>query len=555
MQGITSPVDDQERVHLSSEELQRGFRLACRAEVRGDLEVAVPQRAEEIILTKGEFPPLEFAPAVRKAFASPREETEKKTESDCGQLVNRLGPDAAPEATALPLPILRRVPGLVRNSSGFTAVFHRDHWLDLQEGDTRDRLFGVAFDIGTTTLVGYLWDLAGGEDVESCSCLNPQTNYGADVMTRIDYCRRQEDGLETLHDAIVGAMNDLIGELAERAGVQKDEIYEATVVGNTTMHHLFLGLDVEFLGVSPFSPTVINPLNIAARQAELNINPRGNVHLLPLVGGHLGADLVAAVLASGVTTRDTAGVRMVIDIGTNGEIVLCSDQEIVGCSTAAGPAFEGAHISKGMMARAGAVDHVWLDDDEVQYSVIGDAKVEGICGSGLVDAVAVLLRTGILNRKGRLEETPSPLASRLTVIDGETSFIIAPVEDCAQGEPLYITQNDIRQVQLAKGAIRAGVSILAEELGVTDKDIEEVYIAGAMGNFFYKQNAREIGLVPDIPLQNIKAIGNAAGVGAQRVLSSWEERKRARRLARQIRRVDLASQPDFNRKFVASVHF
>jgi uncharacterized 2Fe-2S/4Fe-4S cluster protein (DUF4445 family) len=406
---------------------------------------------------------------------------------------------------------------------------------------------GIAVDIGTTTVVAKLVDLTTGQCLTTQAMLNPQTRFGDDVVSRISYASSSEH-LAELHRVITDCINDLIGRLCRRAGVDASRIYEASIVGNTTMNHLFLQLPIEQLGRAPYQAHSVDAHDVPPGRLGIAINPDGNVHCAENIAGFVGADTTAVALA---VDMDRIEDRvLVVDIGTNGEIVLGTRDGLYAASCAAGPALEGARIRCGSRAAEGAIEAVVFDED-ISLDVIGDAAPRSICGSGLIDAVAVLADLGVLDATGRFAERdsrgpelPASIISRLLDWDGQPAFCLARNERTAQPD-VIVTQRDIREVQLAKAAIRAGIRILMNKLGMTDSDLDRVLLAGAFGNYLRPSSAVRIGLLPNVPLDRIHSVGNAAATGAEILLISDECRARAARLARRIQYIEIAHQKDF----------
>ena len=377
----------------------------------------------------------------------------------------------------------------------------------------------LAFDIGTTTVVAYLMDGHSGTQIATASCKNPQGQFGADVISRIEHAL--QDGSGELAACIREAMEDLTQELLARTGIPMEDIGTAAIVGNTAMHHLLLGIDPRPLVTPPYMPNVFE---------ALELDKGCQVRVLPNIAGFVGGDTVGCMVATRFDRLEN--ISLMIDIGTNGEMVLGSKVRRIACSTAAGPAFEGAKISCGMRGAEGAVDHVWLEDGEVKYHVIGEAAPEGLCGSGLLDLVAVLLDLDILDESGYLEEKEYKLC-----------------------ENVVLTQKDVREVQLAKAAIRAGIELLAEKLGKEVSDIQKVYLAGAFGNYLTPASACRIGMIPPVLLDRIQPIGNAAGEGAKLCALNREEYLYSQKLAKETEFLELASLPQFQDCYVDALEF
>jgi uncharacterized 2Fe-2S/4Fe-4S cluster protein (DUF4445 family) len=439
-----------------------------------------------------------------------------------------------------------------------TVTLFNQGLLALEAGDTRTHAYGMAFDIGTTTVVGYLVDLVGGEVLETVSSLNPQAAFGGDLMSRIAFAQESPSNVRTLHARIIQLVNGQIEDVCEKAGISREWIYKVVVVGNTAMHHLFLGMNPTYVGQAPYAPSVRRSLRIPARELGLRVHSGAPVFLLPIVAGFVGADTVGMVLSTRI--YESRAIRIAVDIGTNGEVVIGSREGLTACSAPAGPALEGAQVQCGMRGAHGAIDRVRMNRD-VEYHVIGDGPPLGVCGSGLLDAIAGMLDAGVLDASGRLHPEPSTsvpdgLRRRVTVLPGGMpAFILAWGAETAAGKDILLTQADIRQVQLAKGAIRSGITMLQRLCDAPDGKVQELMLAGGFGNYLNIRSAVRIGLIPNLPPDRVSYVGNAAALGAQIALVSEEERRRADDLARQIRHVSLATHPDFQEVFLESVTF
>src|SRR5206468_2129807 len=408
---------------------------------------------------------------------------------------------------------------------------------------------GVAFDVGTTAVVGTLMTLRTGMAASVLSTLNGQAPCGADVISRISHGMNGPDAIHELQHAVVSTMNSILAELYRDAGVSPMQTYEAVVVGNVTMLHLLLGVDPSPLSMSPFTPAFMQELTVDAGELGLHIHPHGYVQTLPALGAYVGADIVGGVLATGLVREDK--LRVFVDVGTNGEIVLGSAERALSTAAPAGPAFEGSQIKCGMRATVGAIEGVQLGD-RVELQIIGgDVPAEGICGSGLVDAVAQLLLAGLLDHSGRLkkpDDVPDhPLRDRLIDIDGMRSFLLA--------DGVFLTQRDIRELQFAKGSIATGIKVLMDILGVTAGDLDEVLLGGSFGSYLNPESAKVIGLVPPVDVDRIIAVGNSAGEGAKIALLSYRERQVAFELPSRIEYVELSGRTDFNDSFISVLGF
>jgi len=419
----------------------------------------------------------------------------------------------------------------------------------------KENALGVAIDIGTTSVVCYLVDLMTGKELSHSSMLNPQSQYGADVISRCEYAIN--NGLDKLSGVIRDALNQLIKEACDIAGAEMNRVFVVTVVGNTCMHHLFLGIDPQPLTVVPYEAKVKDEMVVKPAEVDLNINQNGIVQVLPNIAGFVGADTVGCLLAT--EFDEIEEMSLMIDIGTNGEMVMGNKTRMVACSTAAGPAFEGAKIECGMRGKDGAIDHVELNGDLIECHVIDDVKAEGICGSGLMDAVAVLLDAGIIDETGKIIDSEKTDLSQVCdtikaninrVENREGSGKVFLLKD-----GIYISQKDIREVQLAKGAIAAGIELMAEKLGIAVPDIKKIMIAGAFGNYMDPHSACRIGLLPAVLEDRIEMIGNAAGEGSRIATLNLDEFHRAQVMKENIEFLELASSPVFQDTFVDNLLF
>jgi uncharacterized 2Fe-2S/4Fe-4S cluster protein (DUF4445 family) len=487
-------------------------------------------------------------PNVRKVYLELSEPSLHDQRSDVARLKDALTAEGHDMVAGVA--VLRTLPGVFRQA-GFrvTAVLGGEHLVAVEPGDTTGDCYGVAFDVGTTTLVGTLMNLRTGMAASVQSTLNGQAPFGADVISRISHGMNGPEAIVELRDAVVTTMNAILDELYSETGVTPAQTYEAVVVGNVTMLHLLLGVDPSPLSMMPFTPAFMDQLSVESRDVGLNIHPQGYVQTLPALGAYVGADIVAGVLATGVVREDK--LRVFVDVGTNGEIVLGSAQRALATAAPAGPAFEGSQIRCGMRATTGAIEGVTLGD-RVELQVIGgDVAPQGICGSGLVDAVAQLLLVGLMDHSGRLrlaEDVPQhPLRDRLIDVDGVRAFLLA--------DGVYLTQRDIRELQFAKGSIATGIKVLMDILGVTADELDEVLLGGSFGSYLNPESAKIIGLVPPVDVDRIIAVGNSAGEGAKIALLSYRERQVAFELPSRIEYVELSGRSDFNDAFVSVLGF
>lgn len=556
-----APVTAADRKAFSAEEVAEGWRLSCRAGAETDIVCHVPQlmgNPKAALMGYGRH--VILSPNVHKVRLELAPPSLQDQRSDIDRLTDALV-DEGFEVT-YGLAVLRQLPRTLRAAGwSVTAVIVGAELIAVEPGDTTRRSFGLAFDIGTTTVVGTLVDLVRGAPLGAQSVLNGQAPYGADVIARISHTMGSETGLGELQDKIIDSLNTLIGRLLAGAGVDAAEVYEVVLAGNATMLHLALGLDPRAIGVEPFIPVAEGTVDVAASEIGLRIHEQARVHCLPHLGAYVGADLVGGLLATGLARGK--GVRLLVDVGTNGEIILGSEERTIATAAPAGPAFEGAQIMHGMRASDGAIEGVTIDHDGVSLQVIGDVPPIGICGSGLLDAVAQLRVNGLINETGRFapvdqiaERFGPEIAARILVDDnGMRSFVLATADESGHGKPVVLSQRDIRELQFAKGSIAGGIAVLMDELGVTTDDLEEIYLAGSFGSYINPQSARIIGLVPPIAVDRISAVGNAAGEGAKMALMSFREREMAWALTGIVEYLELSGRSDFNDSFITVLQF
>jgi len=427
----------------------------------------------------------------------------------------------------------------------------------LQQGSA-GMIFGLAVDLGTTTIVARLIYMAAGQYQATEAALNPQTRFGDDVVSRIAYAQTDKEFAE-LNKAIIDCINDLTAKLCKKAIIKVNDIYEMCLVGNTTMNHIFLGLPISQLGQSPYKAYSLDAHDVSPDELGLHINPTGNIHTVENIAGFVGSDTTAVALATDIDSADE--MTLIVDIGTNGEIVLGTKDKLYAASCAAGPALEGARITCGSRACDGAIEAVVINEDDIDLDVIGNVPPRSICGSGLIDAVAVMLDLGIIDATGRFADPktlehklPPAIFSRIIEQDGKPAFILAQAANSNE-QPVFLSQKDIRQMQLAKGAIRAGIKLLQQKIGLKDSDIKRILLAGAFGNYIRRESALRIGLLPMVEVERIHFVGNAAAAGAQMVLLSRQCRDQARELARKIEYVEIAHEPAFQDVFADSMLF
>lgn len=550
--GELGPIDDTHAVSAD------GKVFSCRAKVTGDVVVEIASGQDDVKrkvvlfdLCKNGKP--EDGP-VQKQFLELAKPTLRDQLSDLERILAKVGKNKK-----FPHSLLLELPGVLRQANfAVTAVLVEDELIAVEPGDTREQCYGFIIDVGTTTIATYLVDLNSGKVLEAEGLANPQRIFGSDVLTRITAASTHESRrkIQKLSiEAIAGGMQRLM----QRCGVRPQHAYIATVVGNTTMSHLFLGVDPANLAVAPFIPCYRSRVQLKAREIGLPMHPEGSVHVLPNISGYVGSDTVGVAMAT--KFWEQKGFSIAVDIGTNGEIILGFKGRVLACSAAAGPAFEGAHIQQGMRAGEGAIEKVRLDNDKVELEVIGSAPPQGICGSGLIDAVAELLRVGLLDKRGKLVQNApdSPLAGRVRAgANGISEFVLSYAGERENENDIVLTQKDVRELQLAKAAIATGIQVLKNEVKkilAEEPTIDRLYLAGAFGNYLDREKAAALGLFPGISVEKIIPIGNAAAEGAGICLLSVGQRKMADRISMFVTPVELSARADFNELWVKAMGF
>ena len=562
--------------HLSDVEISKGWRLACQIRLNDELipkitkteppqfRVFLPDELllEDFkILTSGQQRNINLKPAVRKLYLEVEKPSLEKPVPDLERIINSVVLKDKNflnnEKVRLDYNLLKEIPSVLRLSDhkvSLTLLDGLNHEIiSCESGDTVNENFGIAFDIGTTTIVGYLINLNNGKTYSVSSMLNPQTAYGEDVITRITYIKDNENGLKELKNLVVNALNSIILKNCEKANIDPSQIYEVTIVGNSVMHHIFLGLDPTYIGQSPYVPIIKRDLNIKSPLLGLNIAPGGNVYVLPLIAGFVGADTMGVIISSNIEKEKE--LTLAIDIGTNGEIIIGNEEYLITGSCAAGSALEGAHIKDGMRAASGAIDTIKIDPNnyDISYTTIKNKKPIGICGSGLIDLVAEMLRAKIITRSGNFNKNLNDL-DRIVRTGNSTEFIVVRKEETSLNRDITISQSDIRQLQMAKGAFYSGMRIMLNDI-INEGEIKQIFLAGAFGNYIDKNNAKFIGMIPDINSDKIFQIGNAAGTGAQDCLLNIDLRSKSMQLLKKIQYVEIATKKEFQREFAESMYF
>ncbi len=561
-----SPFQEEERKFIQQEEQADGYRLACVAQIRGDVTIFVPEESSggrQLVRKEATERLFDLNPAVTFHVVRLSAPTFHDPLGDFDRLKNALIQNhKVSPSIEIDYPALLKLPAALRqgNWTVTVATWMEKEIIDIKPGKAGDNAYGLAVDVGTTSVAAYLCHLKSGRLIATETMMNPQVAYGEDVMSRISYVMTHPGGLETLHHSIIEGLNRLIKMMTEGTGVSSEDIVEMTVVGNTVMHHLLFDINPLYLGSSPFPPATHRGINIKTRDIGLKVNPSANIFSPPLVAGFVGADTVGVLIAEKPYRKHK--MVLIIDVGTNGELVLGNKEKLVAASCATGPALEGAHITFGMRAAPGAIERIRIDPEtfEVNFKTIGREKgskhlkepgAQGICGSGIIDGIAELFRTGAIDTTGRFNKNiPSP---RFRMNEGGHEFVIAWKHETSIGKDITITQGDVRNVQLAKGALYAGAKLLMRRLAV--EKVDRVILAGAFGSCIDPTAAMIIGMFPDCDLKNICAVGNAAGDGARLALLDRKKRREAEKIATRVEYVELTLEEEFQKEFLDSMYF
>lgn len=570
-----TPPTQSEKKFINEDQFKEGWRLACQVKVDKKFQNEIIKKrvphirvflSEELlvedfkILTQGISKEINFKPNIQKIFLEVREPSLEHHIADFERIIMALkkqNPDALKfEVPEIELNLLRNLNEQIRKSNHKITLTIEDNRkiIDIEADNTEENNFGIAFDIGTTTIVGYLMNLNDGKIYATSSKLNPQTAFGEDLITRINYIKEHQGGLEKLNKSVLDAVNGIIRNLYKKAQIKKSNIYETTVVGNSVMHHIFLSLNPINIGLSPYVPILQHGININAEKLNLNVAKNANTYILPTIAGFVGADTMGVILASQIDQEKK--LTLALDIGTNGELVIGNKDLLLTGSCAAGSALEGAHIKHGMRAAAGSIDSVKIDSDpiNISYTTIKNKKPLGMCGSGLIDAIAELIRNKIITRSGSFNKKMRD-SRYLQKNDGQYEFIIVEKTDTLIDENIVITQDDIRQIQMAKAAFYSGAKLMLNSIEDNNLEIEQIFLAGAFGNYIDKKNAKFIGMIPDIPDDKIFQIGNAAGIGAQHCLINKNLRDKCHDILKKVNYVEIAIQEKFQREYTEAMYF
>lgn len=558
----------------TTEDEGKGFRLSCSAVIQGDLVIYVPEesRAHKQVIRKSATERLiEVDPVIRQVYIEVDQAMLGEHRGDWGRVQFALSNQWNLDNLQIDLMALRRLQPVLREGHWKATLIIRDDCevIDIQPG-YREGIYGLAVDIGSTTVAGHLCDLRTGKVLATEALMNPQVKYGEDLMSRVSFAMNNPDGLEKMHQAIIEAINLLAARATRRAGLQSRDIHDAVFVGNTTMIHLLLGINPQELGGAPFALATRDAVDVKARELGLRFHPGAYLHILPAEAGHVGADNVAAILAE--EPYNQADIILLVDIGTNAEIVLGNRDHLFSASSPTGPAFEGAQISFGMRAAPGAIERVRIDPQtwEPRFRVIGEERwsdgrqsgseapvdtqpqqlAAGICGSGIIEVVAEMYLVGILRGDGRFD--PERQHERVIRQGKKSAYVLATSDQSINGQPILVTQDDVRNIQLAKAALYTGAKLLMKRANI--HQIDRIFLAGAFGAYIDPKYAMILGLIPDCDPERVTAVGNAAGDGARIALLNRHKRVEAARIARQVTYIETAVDPHFQDEFVAAIH-
>lgn len=557
LSGKLNDVAAHEKDVLGKERINAGYRLSCMTKVLGDCSIIVPDFSNEATIMT-DLSGVEFSGngIVNKFTINLGKPNVHDQASDLERIQDKYGKCLFENN----MRFLNQLPSLLRQSDFKVEMIFIDGMpADIPDQDSKKDYFGIAIDIGTTTVAVYLYDFVSKNPIDHVSFLNPQKPFGADVISRIDSCIQSEENLKRQSELVILHVNNAIGTLCKNNGLSTNDIYTMAFVGNTTMMHLFMGISPVNIASSPFIPVTVAMHRLKPSDLGITINPNGLIYALPCISGYVGADTVGAVYATGMHKNNK--ITVMCDIGTNGEIVLGNRDQLYTCSTAAGPAFEGANIKCGIGGVAGAIDKVKIDTDVV-YTTIGNKKPTGICGSGIVDVIAEMLDEGIIDYTGRIvdqdeldETVPTAVADRIINFSGDNAFLVESASKTGTKEDIIITQKDVRELQNAKAAIAAGILILIKASGYTFDDIDAFYLAGGFGNYLKVSAACKIGLIPKELESKVKNAGNAAGAGALLFISSEDSVREVEDIKNKTEYIELSTNPDFSNQYIDCMFF
>lgn len=543
LEGASSPNETEKKI--LGEKVKLGWRLACQSRLKHNSTIFLEKSPSSYhkILTSKILCGIPRNPQIRKNLITLEKITLENPVSFQEHIAKHLGL----EVEKIRPFILKEL--VKHNSTQQTVVFHNGDPIAVENGDTARHCYGIGFDLGTTTMVLTVFDLLEGKEVISIVKPNPQIKFGGDVISRIDFTLKN-DGLTVLHRIVIEEINKMIDDAVKISGIKHQHLYQFVLSGNTVMEQIFLNLPLDSLSKIPFNPLMKGPVEMSANRAGIHINPEGIVFVFPVLGGFVGGDTTGLILATGIHKSDE--INLAIDIGTNGEMVIGNKNSIIAASTAAGPAFEGGRISCGMRAHTGALEKCWYENGKLHWQTIGGNNPKGICGSGLIDLIAVLKHNDIIDETGRFQtNSHSSFSSNLKERDNGLVFVLEPENN----DSIYITQKDVREFQAAKAAIRSGIEILTKISGVDKKDISNIYLAGALGNFVNIENIKYLGMLPDFPSEKIILSGNTSLVSTLLFLCNSELRKEIVEISRKTKVIELSLYPEFQQIFTDSLFF
>jgi uncharacterized 2Fe-2S/4Fe-4S cluster protein (DUF4445 family) len=543
MEGELSELTPAQQETFSEAELASGWRLACQSYPFSDCKVEVPPeslKAQQRLQVEGQKIDVLIDPPLKTIACQLEPPSLERPVADAENLLEKI---SVLRPKHVDIHVLRDLSLRLREWNWNLKAHVRNQEL-VAISHPGSRPLGLAVDLGSTKIAGYLVDLDTGENLASRGIMNPQISYGEDIITRINFVIQSPDGRSLMADSVRDALMKLAQDLCAEAAAEAGNIVEAVIVGNTAMHHLMLGLPVHQLARSPFVPATSGALNVKSKEIGLSFAPGSYVYFPPNIAGFVGADHIAALAATAEVWAHSNVI--IIDIGTNTEISLVARGKITSVSCASGPAFEGYHIKSGVRASPGAIEKIYVGKEDTRYETIGDAKPIGICGSGILDAVSQLYLSGVLNSGGRMQKGSHP---QLVEKSGRLEFVLVPKRARRRGPEISVTQKDVREVQLGKAAIEAALQILTLQEGISELEIEKIIIAGAFGSYLNISNAMAMGMLPDLPLNRYQQVGNAAGIGAQLFLLSSTQRKAAEDLPARIKYLELGGTPEFSKAF------
>lgn len=542
--AAASSAGEVEKGILGEASLRAGFRLACQCRALKSLEVDVPLESlagMQRTLLQGEETPMGTDPAVQALEVTVLPPSQEDLRSDWSRLLHCLAEKVTKRPFRTNPLVLGELSEVLRKSGWKVKVLVRNEKV-VAVGSSDLKPLGLAVDLGTSKLAAYLVDLEERRTLAMAGSMNPQIGFGEDVMARIAFAMKGEEARKVLQHSVVEGVNGLIHRLLQEAGLSGEGLVDGVIAGNTAMHHMLLGLPVKQLGQAPYVPAFSDPLDLDASHLGLDMAKGARIHLFPNIAGFVGGDHVAVILATSL--REAWGIKLGIDIGTNTEITLCARGRLLSCSCASGPAFEGARIHHGMRAAEGAIERICLQGEEILFQTVGGVPPVGICGSGVLDAVAQLRQGEVIDGTGRMG--PHSLVRK-----GERGpeVVLVPAEKSGHGREIVFQRRDVGEIQLAKGAIRAGIDVLLNRAELEERDVEEIIIAGAFGTYLDIRSSITVGMFPPLPVERFRQVGNAAGTGARRALLSREEREEAALIARKVEYVELTGNPFFSQAF------